>query len=87
MKAFRPALKPLALAVALATPAGAHAFQKDFDNGAHLSVDTTVSYGVSVRAENRDNQRRPVPLYCAHKALLCSIRIAGFSADRAVVIP
>jgi uncharacterized protein DUF1302 len=54
MKAFRPALKPLALAVALATPAGAYAFQKDFDNGAHLSVDTTVSYGVSVRAENRD---------------------------------
>ena len=54
MKAFRPALKPLALAVALAMPAGAYAFQHDFENGASLSVDTTVSYGISVRAENRD---------------------------------
>src|SRR5690348_12314655 len=54
--AFRPAAKPLALAVAVAvlgtTPA--HALQFSFDNGLEMNLDTTVSYGVSVRASKRD---------------------------------
>jgi len=55
MKALHPTVKPLVVAVALAMPAGAYAFQKSFENGASLSVDTTVSYGISIRAENRDS--------------------------------
>ena len=54
--AFRPAAKPLALAVAVAvlgtTPA--HALQFSFDNGLEMNLDTTVSYGVSVCASKRD---------------------------------
>ncbi|MFZ3324154.1 MAG: DUF1302 domain-containing protein [Usitatibacter sp.] len=50
MKVSRPALKPLALAIALAA-APAYAVQFELDNGVKGSVDTTVSYGVSVRTE------------------------------------
>ena len=52
--AFRPALKPLALALALAGSAPALAMQFDFDNGLKASLDTTLTYGVSVRAGSRD---------------------------------
>jgi hypothetical protein len=54
--AFRPAAKPLVLAMALALAgvAPAHALQFSFDNGITANLDTTVSYGVSVRAESRD---------------------------------
>ncbi|HLX22449.1 MAG TPA: DUF1302 domain-containing protein [Usitatibacter sp.] len=50
MKVSRPALKPLALAIALAA-APAYAVQFELDNGVKGSVDTTISYGVSVRTE------------------------------------
>lgn len=52
--AFRPMLKPLALALALAGAGPAVAFQFKMDNGLTGSVDTTLSYGLSVRASNRD---------------------------------
>lgn len=52
--AFRPLLKPLVLALALAGAGPALAFQYKLDNGLSASVDTTLSYGVSVRAGSRD---------------------------------
>ena len=52
--AFRPTLKPLAIALALASAGPALAFQFKFDNGITGSLDTTLSYGVSVRAGSRD---------------------------------
>ena len=52
--AFRPAVKPLALAVALLGAAPAMAFQFKWDNGLTGSVDTTLTYGVAVRAQKRD---------------------------------
>lgn len=54
MNAFRPAAKPLALAVALlgATPALALQFQ--FENGLKANVDTTITYGIAIRASERD---------------------------------
>ena len=55
-KAFRPAVKPLALAAALIGAPAAHALQFELGNGVKASVDTTISYGVSVRAENQDPQ-------------------------------
>ena len=54
--AFRPTLKPVAFAVALAVAGPAGAFQFKFDNGLTGSFDTTASYGVSVRAGSRDSQ-------------------------------
>ena len=54
MKAFRPVAKPLALAVALAGAAPAFAVQFEFDNGLKASVDTTISYGIAVRADGID---------------------------------
>ena len=51
---FRPAAKPLALAVALAAAAPAHALQFSFDNGIEANLDTTITYGISVRASSRD---------------------------------
>jgi Protein of unknown function (DUF1302) len=54
MKAFRPAMKPLALAVALAGAAPAFALQFEFDNGIKANVDTTLSYGIAIRASGRD---------------------------------
>ncbi|MBK7658874.1 MAG: DUF1302 domain-containing protein [Betaproteobacteria bacterium] len=53
--AFRPTLKPLAIALALASAGPAFAFQFDFDNGIKGSLDTTLSYGVSVRAGSRES--------------------------------
>ena len=55
---FRPDAKPLALALVLALggAAPAYAFQFSFDNGITGSLDTTLSYGVSVRADSRDPQ-------------------------------
>jgi hypothetical protein len=52
--ASRPLLKPLALALALAGAGPAFAFQFDLENGVTGSVDTTLSYGVSVRTGSRD---------------------------------
>src|SRR5262245_11358961 len=52
--AFRPAIKPLVAALALLGAAPAHALLWEMDNGLKVSVDTTISYGVSVRASPRD---------------------------------
>jgi hypothetical protein len=52
--AFRPMLKPLALALALAGAGPALAFQFETDYGVKGNLDTTVSYGISVRAADRD---------------------------------
>ena len=54
MKAFRPAVKPLALAIALLGAAPAFALQFEFDNGVKTNVDTTITYGIAVRADDRD---------------------------------
>src|SRR5471030_155626 len=54
MKSFHPVAKPLALAVALAGAAPAFAVQFEFENGLKASVDTTISYGIAVRAEGID---------------------------------
>src|SRR5690606_36668833 len=50
----RPAIRPIALAIALLGTPPAFALQFDLPNGARASVDTTLSYGVSVRASGRD---------------------------------
>ncbi|MDX2220322.1 MAG: DUF1302 domain-containing protein [Burkholderiales bacterium] len=50
----RPALKPLALATLLACATSAQAFQFKTQNGISGSFDTTISYGVSVRAQDPD---------------------------------
>ncbi len=52
--AFRPTAKPLALALALLGAAPAYALQFSFDNGLQANLDTTVSYGISVRGNGRD---------------------------------
>ena len=52
--AFRPLLKPLVLALSLAGAGPALAIQFSLDNGLTGSVDTTLSYGISVRAASRD---------------------------------
>ena len=52
---FRPTLKPLAIALALASAGPAFAFQFQYDNGITGSLDTTLSYGISVRAGSRDS--------------------------------
>jgi hypothetical protein len=54
--AFRPAAKPLALAMSLAFlgMAPAHALQFELPNGIKAQVDTTLTYGISVRAAGRD---------------------------------
>ncbi|PWB60732.1 MAG: DUF1302 domain-containing protein, partial [Betaproteobacteria bacterium] len=51
---FRPMLKPMALALALAGAGPVAAFQFDTDYGVKGSLDTTVSYGISVRASDPD---------------------------------
>src|ERR1700752_3527686 len=50
----RPAVKTLALAIAMIAAPPALAFQFKFDNGINGSLDTTLSYGVSVRNQNRN---------------------------------
>jgi hypothetical protein len=52
--AFHPVAKPLAIAVALLGATPAFALKWDFENGASVSVDTTLSYGVAMRANNPD---------------------------------
>ena len=52
--AFHPAAKPLAVAVALLGAPGAHALQFELPNDIKASVDTTLTYGVSIRASGRD---------------------------------
>src|SRR3954469_11669481 len=54
--AFRPAMKPLAVAVALLGAPAVQALQFELPNDVKLSVDTTLSYGVSVRTGKRDPQ-------------------------------
>jgi hypothetical protein len=51
---FRPAAKPIAVALALLGAAPAYALQFELPNGIKANVDTTISYGISVRAEDRD---------------------------------
>src|SRR6185312_10447157 len=50
----RPALKPLAIAIALAGAAPAYALEFNFDSGVRANVDTTLTYGVSVRTKDPD---------------------------------
>src|SRR5436190_14983007 len=52
--ALRPALKPLALALSLLGAGSVQALQFSWDNDVKMSLDTTITYGVSVRAEGRD---------------------------------
>jgi hypothetical protein len=52
--AFRPAALASAVATALACAAPAYALEFAFDNGLKANVDTTISYGVSVRAAKPD---------------------------------
>ena len=54
MKVSRPAWKPIALGVALLGTTPAFALQFSFDNGVKLNVDTTISYGVAIRAVDPD---------------------------------
>jgi hypothetical protein len=54
MKAVRPARKPLALAIALLGSAPALAMQFNLGTDTKLTVDTTLSYGYSVRASDRN---------------------------------
>jgi hypothetical protein len=54
MNAFRPAVKPLALAIALLGAAPAFALQFEFENGLKANVDTTITYGIAIRANDRD---------------------------------
>ncbi|MGZ5649612.1 MAG: DUF1302 domain-containing protein [Usitatibacter sp.] len=51
---FRPAAKPLALAIALLGAAPAFALQFELGNDFKANVDTTLSYGISVRVASRD---------------------------------
>jgi hypothetical protein len=53
--ALRPTLKPLALALCLASAGTANALQFSWDNDVKMSLDTTISYGASFRAEGRDS--------------------------------
>jgi hypothetical protein len=52
--AVRPVAKPLAIAIALLGATPALAFQFNLPGGATATVDTTLSYGYSVRAQERD---------------------------------
>ncbi len=52
--ALRPTLKPLALALCLAGAGSAHALQFSWDNDIKVNLDTTISYGISIRADARE---------------------------------
>lgn len=52
--ALRPAARPLAAALSFLATAPAFALQLELDNGLKASLDTTVTYGVSIRAKDRD---------------------------------
>ena len=51
---LRPTLKPLALALSLLGAGSVEALQFSFDNGMKINVDTTLTYGISIRASERD---------------------------------
>ena len=52
--ALRPTLKPLVLALSLLGAGSAHALQFNWGNDVKASIDTTISYGISMRANDRD---------------------------------
>src|SRR5438046_3613223 len=52
--ALGPVGKPLVAALALAFAAPASALQWELESGARINLDTTISYGISVRAKDRD---------------------------------
>src|SRR5438552_11615088 len=52
--ALRPTLKPLVLALSLLGAGSAHALQFNWGNDVKASIDTTISYGISIRANDRD---------------------------------
>jgi hypothetical protein len=54
MRSAFPKARPLVLALALLGAAPAFALQYEFGNGIRTSVDTTISYGIAIRAEDRD---------------------------------
>lgn len=51
---LRPTLKPLVLALSLLGAGSVDALQFSFDNGMKINVDTTLTYGISIRASGRD---------------------------------
>jgi len=59
--AFRPAVKPLALAIAMLGAPAANALQFELPYDVKASVDTTLSYGISVRANKRHGGARLAP--------------------------
>ncbi len=54
MKAFRPAARPLAAAIALLGAVPACAMQFTLANDFKVNLDTTVTYGIAIRASERD---------------------------------
>src|SRR5215212_6538605 len=52
--ALRPVLKPLVLALSLAGAGPVYALQFSLPNDIKASIDTTVSYGIAIRASERD---------------------------------
>ena len=54
-RAFRPAAMPLAVATALLGAIPAYALQFEMENGFKANVDTTLTYGVAIRASGRDS--------------------------------
>lgn len=54
--ALRPAARPLAIAIAMLGAPAAQALQFDLPGDVKANVDTTISYGVSIRAIGRDPQ-------------------------------
>ena len=52
--ALRPVLKPLALALSLAGAGPVYALQFSLPNDIKASLDTTISYGIAIRASERD---------------------------------
>jgi len=56
MRSVIPVVKPLALALALAGATPVLAVQFEMQSGVKVNVDTTLTYGVSVRASGRDPQ-------------------------------
>src|SRR5687768_10302893 len=49
-----PAAKPIALALALLGTGSAYALQFDLPGDVKANVDTTLSYGISIRAQDRN---------------------------------